>query len=42
MGIMGGIGIICGGACFLLLGGVLAIVLKDPKEATQMQQPPSA
>ena len=41
MGIMGGIGIICGGACFLLLGGVLAIVLKDPKEATQMQQPPS-
>ena len=42
MGIMGGIGIICGGACFLLLGGVLAIVLKDPKEATQMPQPPSA
>ena len=42
MGIMGGIGIICGGACFLLLGGILAIVLKDPQEAIQMQQPPSA
>ena len=42
LGVMGGIGIICGGACFLLLGGILAIVLKDPKEAIQMQQPPSA
>ena len=42
LGIIGGISIICGGACFLLLGGILAIVLNDPKEAIQMQQPPSA
>ena len=42
LSIIGGIGIICGGACFLLLGGILAIVLKDPQEAIQMQQPTSA
>ena len=41
MGILGGVGLSGCGACFLLLGGILAIVLNDPKEATQMQQPPS-
>jgi len=40
-GIIGGVGLSCCGACFLLLGGILAIALNDPKEATQMQQPPS-
>ena len=41
MGILGGVGLSGCGVCFLLLGGVLAIVLKDPKEATQIQQPPT-
>ena len=41
MGILGGVGLSGCGACFLLLGGILAIVLKDPKEATQIQMPPS-
>ena len=41
MGIMGGVGLSGCGVCFLLLGGILAIALNDPKEATQMQQPPS-
>ncbi len=38
MGIVGGIGLSGCGVCFLLLGGILALVLKDPKEATQIQQ----
>ena len=41
MGILGGVGLSGCGVCFLLLGGILAIVLNDPKEATQMQQSPS-
>ena len=41
MGILGGVGLSGCGVCSLLLGGVLAIVLKDPKEATQIQQPPT-
>ncbi len=41
MGILGGVGLFGCGACFLLLGGILALVLKDPKEATQIQMPPS-
>ncbi len=41
MGILGGVGLSGCGVCSLLLGGILAIALNDPKEATQMQQPPS-
>ena len=41
MGILGGVGLSGCGVCFLLLGGILAVALSDPKEATQMQQPPS-
>jgi len=41
MGIIGGVGLSGCGVCFLLLGGILALVLKDPKEATQIQQPPT-
>ena len=41
MGIIGGVGLSGCGVCFLLLGGILAVALSDPKEATQMQQPPS-
>ena len=41
MGILGGVGLSGCGVCFLRLGGILAIALNDPKEATQMQQPPS-
>ena len=41
MGILGGVGLSGCGVCFLLLGGILAIVLKDPKEATQLQMPPA-
>ncbi|HIG38513.1 MAG TPA: hypothetical protein EYQ15_04325 [Candidatus Poseidoniales archaeon] len=41
MGILGGVGLSGCGVCFLLLGGILAVALNDPKEATQMQQPPS-
>ena len=41
MGILGGVGLSGCGVCFVLLGGILALVLKDPKEATQMQMPPS-
>ena len=41
MGILGGVGLSGCGVCFLLLGGILAIALNDPKEATQMHQPPS-
>ena len=41
MGILGGVGLSGCGVCFLLLGGILAIVLKDPKEATQIQMPPA-
>jgi hypothetical protein len=38
---LSGAGMIACGACFLLLGGILALVLNDPKEATQMQTPPT-
>ncbi len=41
--LVGGFGVVmlgCG-SCFLLTGGILWIVLGDPKEATQIQQPPS-
>jgi len=41
MGILGGVGLSGCGVCFVLLGGILALVLKDPKEATQIQMPPS-
>ncbi|GIT11796.1 MAG: hypothetical protein CM1200mP32_12890 [Methanobacteriota archaeon] len=41
MGIRGGVGLSGCGVCSLLLGGILAIVLKDPKEGTQIQQPPT-
>ena len=41
MGLLGGIGLFGCGICSLILGGVLALVLKDPKEATQIQQPPT-
>ncbi len=41
LGILGGAGLLGCGFCSLLLGGILAIALNDPKEATQMQQPPS-
>ena len=41
LGIMGGVGLSGCGVCSLLLGGILAIVLKDPKEGTQIQQPPT-
>ena len=41
MGILGGVGLSGCGVCSLLLGGILAIVLKDPKEPTQIQQPPT-
>ena len=37
MGILGGVGLSGCGVCSLLLGGILAIVLKDPKEPTQIQ-----
>ena len=41
MGMIGGVGLSGCGVCFLVLGGILAFALNDPKEATQMQQPPS-
>jgi len=41
MGVLGGVGLSGCGICFMVLGGILAIALNDPKEATQMQQPPS-
>ena len=41
MGILGGVGLLGCGACFLLLGGILALVLNDPKDAMQIQQPPA-
>ena len=41
MGIVGGVGLSGCGFCFLFLGGLLAFVVPDPKEATQMQQLPS-
>ena len=41
MGILGGVGLSGCGVCFLVLGGILALVLNDPKEATQIQMPPS-
>ena len=37
MGIIGGIGIFGGGVCSLVLGGILALVLKDPQPPTKMQ-----
>jgi hypothetical protein len=30
--VFGGIGTACGGICFLLLGGIFALVLREPKE----------
>ena len=42
MGIIGGVGLSGCGVCFLVLGGILALALNDPKDATQIQQPPSA
>jgi len=41
MGIIGGIGLSGCGVCFLVLGGILALALNDPKEVTQIQMPPS-
>ena len=41
MGVLGGVGLSGCGVCFLLLGGILAVALKDPKEATQVQMPPT-
>jgi hypothetical protein len=41
LGILGGVGLSGCGVCLLLLGGILAVALNDPKEATQIQQPPS-
>ena len=38
MGILGGVGLSGCGVCSLLLGGILAIALNDPKEATEIQQ----
>ena len=40
--ILGGVGLSGCGVCFLVLGGILALALNDPKDATQIQQPPSA
>ena len=37
----GGVTLVGCGACFALLGGILAAVLNDPKDAMQIQQPPS-
>ena len=37
----GGVSLVGCGACFALLGGILAAVLNDPKDAMQIQQPPS-
>ena len=42
LSILGGIGLSGCGVCFLVLGGILALALNDPKDATQIQQPPSA
>ena len=39
MGILGGIGLAGCGICSLLLGGVLALVLKDPQPPVMVQQP---
>ena len=41
LSILGGVGLSGCGICFLVLGGILAIALKDPKEATQIQMPPA-
>ena len=38
---VGGVSLVGCGACFALLGGILAAVLNDPKDAMQIQQPPS-
>ena len=38
---LGGVSLVACGACFSLLGGILAAVLNDPKDAMQIQQPPS-
>ncbi len=42
LSILGGVGLSGCGVCFLVLGGILALALNDPKDATQIQQPPSA
>jgi len=39
LGILGGIGLAGCGICSLLLGGVLALVLKDPQPPVMVQQP---
>jgi len=36
MGVLGGIGIFGCGICSLILGGVLALALKEPQPPTQM------
>ncbi len=42
LSILGGVGLSGCGVCFLVLGGILALALNDPKDAMQIQQPPSA
>ena len=39
LGILGGVGLAGCGICSLLLGGLLALVLKDPQPAVVVQQP---
>ena len=39
--ILGGVGLSGCGGCFLVLGGILALALNDPKDAMEIQQPPS-
>ncbi|RAH17312.1 MAG: hypothetical protein CMB58_000580 [Methanobacteriota archaeon] len=39
LGILGGVGLAGCGICSLLLGGVLALVLKDPQPPVMVQQP---
>jgi len=38
---LGGVSLLACGACFALLGGILAAVRNDPKDAKHIQQPPS-
>jgi len=38
LGILGGVGLAGCGICSLVLGGVLALVLKDPQPTVVMQQ----
>jgi len=41
LSILGGVGLSGCGVCFLVLGGILALALNDPKDAMEIQQPPS-